>query len=119
MIVFDTVDGGQNIYRNAGWELPEARIALIDPGQVLYNEQHGALYYTPPPALAVGPAWVRAAGRLARPARPRRADGARAGDPVVTASRSVATGSGGSARELRPRRAGRRSRRSPAARHGI
>ena len=55
VVVFDTVDGGQNIYRNAGWELPAARIALIGPDQVLYNEQHGALYYAPPPALAVGP----------------------------------------------------------------
>jgi hypothetical protein len=54
VVVFDTVDGGPNLYRNAGWELPADRIALIGPGQVLYNEQHGALYYAPPQTIAVG-----------------------------------------------------------------
>ena len=54
VIVFDTVDGGDVIYRNAGWELPGYRIALVTPGRVLYNEQGGALYYTPPNALTVG-----------------------------------------------------------------
>ncbi len=55
VIVFDTVDGGGNLYRNAGWELPGQRVALVTPGAVLYNELHGALYYTPPNNLAVGP----------------------------------------------------------------
>jgi hypothetical protein len=55
VIVFDTVDGGDTIYRNAGWELPGFRIALVQPGLVLYNEQGGALYYTPPNDLTVGP----------------------------------------------------------------
>jgi len=55
VIVFDTPDGGANIYRNAGWELPDDRIALIAPGQVLYNEQQGALYYAPGRNVAVGP----------------------------------------------------------------
>jgi len=55
VIVFDTIDGGDTIYRNAGWELPGQRIALLAPGTVLYNEEHGALYYRPPNALTVGP----------------------------------------------------------------
>ena len=58
MVVFDTVDGGQNIYRNAGWALPDDRIALIGPGQVLYNQLQGALYYaggTSADDVAVGP----------------------------------------------------------------
>jgi hypothetical protein len=55
VVVFDTVDGGDTIYRNAGWELPAARIALVTQGQVLYNEQHGALYYRPPNAITVAP----------------------------------------------------------------
>ena len=33
VIVFDTVDGGASIYRNAGWALPSDRIALIAPGR--------------------------------------------------------------------------------------
>jgi hypothetical protein len=45
VVVFDTIDGGGNIYRNAGWALPDDRVALITPGQVLYNQWHGALYY--------------------------------------------------------------------------
>ncbi len=55
VIVFDTVDGGDTLYRNAGWELPGDRITLVTPGQVLYNELHGALYYTPPNTITVGP----------------------------------------------------------------
>ncbi len=54
LVVLDTIDGGTTIYRNAGWELPADRVALVGPGQVLYNEQHGALYYQPPTRLAVG-----------------------------------------------------------------
>ncbi len=55
VVVFDLDDGGNNIYRNAGWELPEDRLALVGPGRLLYNQQHGALYYSPPDAIAVGP----------------------------------------------------------------
>jgi hypothetical protein len=55
VVVFDTVDGGGNIYRNAGWELPDDRVALIAPGGVLYNELHGALYYASGSTTAVGP----------------------------------------------------------------
>ncbi len=55
VVVFDTIDGGQNIYRNAGWELPDARIALIGADQVLYNEVGGGLFYDPPARIAVAP----------------------------------------------------------------
>ncbi len=55
VVVFDTIDGGANIYRNAGWELPDYRIALIVPGQVLYNQLQGALYYTSGNTAPVGP----------------------------------------------------------------
>jgi len=54
VVVFDTLDGGSNIYRNAGWELPEDRIALVAPGRLLYNELHGALYYASGATTAVG-----------------------------------------------------------------
>ena len=57
VVVFDTIDDGANIYRNAGWSLPDDRIALIAPGQVIYNELHGAFYLRPRgPRCAVGPA---------------------------------------------------------------
>ena len=49
------IDGGANIYRNAGWALPEDRISLIVPGQVLYNQFQGALYYASGDAVVVGP----------------------------------------------------------------
>ena len=55
VVVFDTIDGGQNIYRNAGWELPDARITLIGENQVLYNESGGGLFYDPPAQIAVAP----------------------------------------------------------------
>ncbi len=55
VVVFDVPDGGPNIYRNAGWALPDARIALIGPGTVLYNQLHGALYYASGQTAAVGP----------------------------------------------------------------
>jgi hypothetical protein len=55
VVVFDTVDGGENIYRNAGYELPDLRIALIQPDGVLYNQLHGALYYAKGNAVATGP----------------------------------------------------------------
>ncbi len=55
VVVFDVLDGGPNIYRNAGWALPGARIALIGTGAVVYNELHGALYYASGRTAAVGP----------------------------------------------------------------
>ncbi len=55
VVVFDTIDGGDVIYRNAGWALPADRIALIAPGAVQYNELHGALYYASGSTVAVGP----------------------------------------------------------------
>jgi hypothetical protein len=42
-VVFDTVDGGGNIYRNAGFELPGDRIALVSPHRLIDVEQHGSL----------------------------------------------------------------------------
>ena len=55
VIVFDTVDGGASIYRNAGWALPADRIALVGPGAVQYNELRGALYYASGATITVGP----------------------------------------------------------------
>jgi hypothetical protein len=54
VVVFDTLDGGQNIYRNAGWSLPDVRSALIEPDQLLYNQLHGALYYASGSSILVG-----------------------------------------------------------------
>jgi hypothetical protein len=55
VIVFDIPDGGGTIYRNAGWALPNDRMALIGPGYVLYNQLHGALYYASGHTATVGP----------------------------------------------------------------
>jgi hypothetical protein len=55
VVVFNTVDGGQNIYRNAGWALPDDRVALIQPGGVLYNQLQGALYYASGATIDVRP----------------------------------------------------------------
>ncbi len=55
VVVFDIPDGGPNIYRNAGWALPNDHIALIGPGYVLYNQLGGALYYASGATVAVGP----------------------------------------------------------------
>ena len=55
VVVFDTVDGGANIYRNAGYALPDLRIALVQPNGVLYNQVHGALYYAKGNAVATAP----------------------------------------------------------------
>jgi hypothetical protein len=55
VVVFDTVDGGANIYRNAGYALPNLRIALIQPDGVLYNQVHGALYYAKGNSVAAAP----------------------------------------------------------------
>ncbi len=56
MVAFDTPDGGGGIYRNAGFELPSDRIALLSPRDVLYNEHDGALYYASGTTIAVGTA---------------------------------------------------------------
>jgi hypothetical protein len=54
VVVFDTVDGGDTIYRNAGWSLPNVRISLITTGTLLYNQLHGALYYASGNTVAAG-----------------------------------------------------------------
>jgi len=59
VVVFDTLDGGAALYRNAGWELPSDRVALVVPGTAIYNEQFGSLFYTASPTVPVAPAgWV-------------------------------------------------------------
>ena len=58
VVVIDSVDGGITFYRNAGWELPRDRVALIVPGAVVYNEQHNSLYYASGSAVQVGPGGV-------------------------------------------------------------
>jgi hypothetical protein len=55
VVVIDTVDGGSAFYRNAGWELPADRVALVVPGSAIYNEQFGSLYYTTTSTIPVGP----------------------------------------------------------------
>jgi hypothetical protein len=55
VVALDTPDGGATIYRNAGWALPDDRVTLIGPGQVLYNQLHGALYYSSGTTVPVGP----------------------------------------------------------------
>lgn len=55
VVVFDSLDGGANYFRNAGWSLPDVRIALVSSGAVLYNEIHGALYYASGATVAAGP----------------------------------------------------------------
>jgi hypothetical protein len=55
VVVFDTVDGGANIYRNAGYALPDIRIALVQPDGVLYNQVHGSLYYAKGNAVTTAP----------------------------------------------------------------
>jgi hypothetical protein len=55
VVVFDTLDDGGAIYRNAGWALPDDRVALVSPGAVVYNQLDGALYYASGNTLAVGP----------------------------------------------------------------
>lgn len=54
VVVFDNLDGGPTLYRDAGWALPDARVALIGPGAVVYNELHGALYYASGHTVTVG-----------------------------------------------------------------
>ncbi|MGD0882114.1 MAG: hypothetical protein ABSB09_11160 [Acidimicrobiales bacterium] len=55
VIVIDSVDGGLGFYRNAGWELPRDRIALVVPGAAIYNQLGGSLYYTRSTTVRVGP----------------------------------------------------------------
>ncbi len=55
VVVIDDLDGGQNTYRNAGWELPGIRIALIGTDQYLYNELHGSLFYEHGTTIQVAP----------------------------------------------------------------
>ncbi|MHB1710963.1 MAG: hypothetical protein ACYCV7_06120 [Acidimicrobiales bacterium] len=55
VIVFDTLDGGANIYRNAGYALADIPIALIEPGHVLYNQFHHVLYYARGSSVAAAP----------------------------------------------------------------
>lgn len=55
VVLFDTLDGGLDIYRNAGWALPTDRVALLQPGSLMYNQLHGALYYTSTKTVALGP----------------------------------------------------------------
>jgi hypothetical protein len=55
VVVFDTLDDGGAIYRNAGWALPDDRVALVSPGAVVYNQMDGALYYASGDTVEVGP----------------------------------------------------------------
>ena len=68
VVVLDTTDGGSQYYRNAGWELPADRVALIGPGHLLYNQQGRSLYYATGTTVAVGPGGV--AYVVASPALP-------------------------------------------------
>ncbi len=45
VLVVDSLDGGPDFYRNAGWELPDVRSSLVGPGGVQYNQLDGTLYY--------------------------------------------------------------------------
>jgi len=55
VVVIDSIDGGANFYRNAGWALPLHRVTLVEPGVAIYNEHLGSLYYTSSPTIQVGP----------------------------------------------------------------
>lgn len=55
VIVIDSVDGGSAFYRNAGWSLPAHRVALIVPGEAVYNELGGSLFYTARTTVPVAP----------------------------------------------------------------
>jgi hypothetical protein len=54
VVVFDTLDDGGAIYRNAGWALPDDRVALVSTGAVVYNQLDGALYYASGDTVQVG-----------------------------------------------------------------
>ena len=72
VVLFDTVDGGDTIYRNAGWALPDVRVTLVTPGTLLYNQLHGALYYATGTTVAAGPSGT--VFLVASPALPGMAD---------------------------------------------
>ena len=55
VVVIDSVDGGSAFYRNAGWSLPAHRVALIVPGEAVYNELGGSLFYTARTVVPVAP----------------------------------------------------------------
>jgi len=58
VVVLTVPDGGSLIYRNAGWELPQDRVALIDNGVLLYNQLHRSLFYASGRTIEVGPGGV-------------------------------------------------------------
>lgn len=88
VLVFDTVDGGGAIYRNAGYELPDVRSDLVGPAGVLYQQWHRSLYYTAGTVVAVPP--HRTALLVASPALPGVARLARAGEVhIVRPARPV------------------------------
>ena len=78
VVVFDTIDGGANIYRNAGWALPDDRVALVSPDASSTTSCRARSYYTSAPRRhhgGRGPVGLGAAGGLslaARTGRPRR-----------------------------------------------
>ena len=55
VIVVDSIDGGLGFYRQAGWELPRQRVALVTPKGALDDEHGGSLYYTDRTTVPVGP----------------------------------------------------------------
>jgi len=87
VVVFDTPDGGALFYRNAGWALPDHRVALIAPGQLLYNQLHRSLYYASGRTIAVGPGGI--AYLVASPALP-------------DLYRLTGSGAAGQVRQIRP-----------------
>ncbi|HEY4928992.1 MAG TPA: hypothetical protein VIH95_07555, partial [Acidimicrobiales bacterium] len=59
VVVIDSVDGGTEFYRNAGWSLPSKRVTLVAPGSAAYTEQGGSLYYQDQSTVPVAPGgWV-------------------------------------------------------------
>ncbi len=58
VVVLTVPDGGSLIYRNAGWELPQDRVALIDNGVLLYNQLNRSLFYSSGRTIEVGPGGV-------------------------------------------------------------
>lgn len=85
VLVFDTVDGGASIYRNAGWELPDVRSDLVAPGDVLYQQLHRDLYYSAGTVVDVPPDGT--ALLVASPALPGVARLARSGQAHLVALR--------------------------------
>jgi hypothetical protein len=90
VVVIDSVDGGMLFYRNAGWELPRDRVAMVVPAAVIYDQLGGSLYYTLSPSVDVGPG-----GRaylIAQPGLPGLAALVDSGD-AVPVGRSASIGS--------------------------